>query len=137
MVESRISRDVVQRPHGTSLQIGCTKHHGANTGVHYCAGAHHARLERYIKRAVIQTPRTALASSCSQCENFGVRCRITELFTLVARTRNDLTVAHHDGTNRHITKGCSTMCLVERMAHGERIIHATTVRPVPPANSVR
>jgi len=113
VIQTRVSRHVVQRTHCTSLQVGSTKHHGAHAGIDDGACTHGARLQRHIQGAVIQPPRTDLLRSCLQRQNLCMCSGVGQLLTLITSTGNHCTVA-----NNHRTNTTDAGAMVTRMSIG-------------------
>jgi hypothetical protein len=117
VVETRIGTHVVQARGGTGLQVGGTENQATDAGIQQSAGTHHAGLECDVQGAIIESPAPEARGSILQSKHLGMCRRVARLLTLVVSRSDDLSVVHHDGTDRNIAVCKRHLRLAQCIAH--------------------
>ena len=121
MVQARVVGNPEQAAHRSSLRIGRTEHHPADTAVDDCAGAHGARLEGDVQRAIVEAPLPDDGGGIAKRKHLRVRSGIAGELAFVVAGGNDCAVARDDRSNRDIAVQRGGAGLAERLAHHRRI----------------
>ncbi len=137
VIQSRVSRNVVQRSRGTRFEVGGAEYQGSHARIYDCPGTHRARLERYVERALIQPPRAEVSGCRTKRQYLGMCSWVSTVLALIACTRDHFAVVQHNGTYGHVAVSNCALRFGERMAHCGFIVHIMTVRPEPLGHSVR
>ncbi len=69
----------------------------------HCCSTHGARLEGYVKGALVEIFSSKCIGSCGDGEHFGMGGYIVEQFGLVVCPGYDLIATHHDGAHWYLT----------------------------------
>src|SRR5882762_4534005 len=104
-------------PHRPGLFVGCAEDDEGDASEDRRTGAHRARLDRHIERAIRETPATERASGFAYREDFGVCGRVRIDFATVARTRDDRAVTHDRRADRDVAVVRSEAPFLEGVAH--------------------
>ena len=122
VVQACIAVETIERTQRPALGVGRAVHAAVDTRVHHQTRAHKAGFERHVDGAAAQAP-TAQRRGCPRHGRelrMGRRVRIG--LTAVMRTRHDLTVADHHGTDGHLALARRRLRLGQRLAHKELVI---------------
>src|SRR5438093_532934 len=126
-------RDVGGRDHRAGRGSRRAEHHERHAREHDRTGAHDARLERHVHRAVDQAPGADALPCLAQREDLGVARGVAGLLATVTRASDDLAAAHDDRADRHVLVLDGGPRFVERGSHegdvlgGARQLHAAMV----------
>src|SRR5204863_5476190 len=105
-----------------------------------------ARFEGDVEDGARQAPAADLPGGRPQREDLRVRGRVAPKLALVARRRDHLAVASHDGADRDVAVRRRALGLAQREAHDPLVLlrermavarHAGSIRQLRAANRVR
>jgi hypothetical protein len=123
VIKSGVVQDLVQRSRRPSFGIGRAINDARDSRQHYSPGTHRAGLERYVQRAMLESPIAQRIRRLRNREHFGVRGRIVKLFTLIVRRPDYPVVApewimpYDDSADWHFVLGASGLGLAQRLPH--------------------
>src|SRR4051812_26060651 len=102
VVEPRLGEDVEDTARRARLRIGAAVDDAGHAREDDRAGAHGARLERHVERAVEHAPRADRGRRLAERDRLGVRGRVLAQLALVSPGADDLAVADDDRADRHV-----------------------------------
>ncbi len=117
MIETLVGADLIQALKRAGLGVGGPKHNAPYSRIHQRTGAHEARLEGHIERAIGEPPVPDNGRGITKSEDFGVSGRITRQFALVMAPSDYLAIADDNRSNRDIIVRQRRTRLGEREAH--------------------
>jgi len=85
--------------------------------VQHGAAAHRAGLRRHVEGTTFQPVVAQSPGRLAQCSDLGVRRRVLPQLPLVVPRADDLAVADHDGSDRHVVVGGRQLALPQGQAH--------------------
>ena len=120
-------------PHAVAaFGIGCAEDNPPDPGPKRRAGAHWARLEGHIQRALIEVLAAKKFRRRRKGLHFGMGREVIQPFAEVVGTRNHLPTGHDDGTNGHFVLLKSMLGLGQSEAHEvfivQRLFHRSKLR---------
>ena len=117
MVQARIGIQVIQRTQCARLGIRRAIHAAPHARVNHKPRTHTARLERHVDRAIGKAPATERPSGSAQGRELCMRRRVLVELATIMRPRDNLTRAHHHGTNRYLAHLNGGARLGQRLTH--------------------
>ncbi len=137
--EPWVGAHVVEAGGRPGLQVGGTVDEAPDPGVEQRTGAHEARFQRDDQRAVVEPPASECRGGVAQCQDLGVRRRVTGLLALVVTSGDHTSVVEHDGADGHVAVVEGRARLVERVLHrrvvGEVVVGESHRRESRPATT--
>ena len=100
---------------------GGAKDHGADTGVHHRAHAHHAGLHRDVQRGASQPVIAHGRGRGPQCDDLGMRSGIVRGDGLIVPGADDLLIQHDDRADGDFADRSRARGFCERKTH-ERVV---------------
>src|SRR5205823_545959 len=82
MVQARVRAEGKQGPQRSGLRVIATEDHLCYASLEQSAGAHRARLERYVDRRALEPPALDALARLSEREDLGVCGRVSKRFSL-------------------------------------------------------
>ena len=117
MIQARVGIQVIQRTQRARLGITRAIHAAPHARVDHKARAHAAGFQRHINRTVEKAPAAKRLGSGAHGRKLGMSRRVLVEFAPIVRPRDDLTVAHHYGSDGHLAHRSSGARLRQRLAH--------------------
>lgn len=97
--------------------VARTVNHASHLRPTQCSGAHYARLNGDVERAVGKVFAAELVGSRRYSLHFGVRCHIAERLRKVMRPRNDAVARHYHGAHGYLSLVARSLRLHKSAAH--------------------
>src|SRR5438045_249272 len=104
-------------PHRSGLFVGGAEDHERDASEDGRAGAHSARLDSHVERAVRESPAAERARCIANRDHLRVRGRIGISLSSVAGAGDDGAVAYDRGTDRHVAVLPRTTPLLQCITH--------------------
>ena len=117
MVEPAILLQPIQRAQRPTLSIGRPVYAAAHTGIDHKAGAHGARLQRHVHRAVAQAPSAQRFGGVAKSQKLRVGTRVLVEFAPIMRSRDHGAVPHDDRPDRNLAHSSRLLRLGKSLAH--------------------
>ena len=117
MIQARVGIEVIQGSQRARLGVTRAIHAAPHARVNHKPRTHAAWLERHVGRAIGKAPAAKRLGSGAHGRKLGMSRRILIELAPIVRPRDDLTVAHHHGTNRYLAHRSSGASLRQRLTH--------------------
>jgi len=99
MIETRMTEQVADGSRHPCFLVPRAEYDSLHSGENYCPGAHCARLQRHVERAVVEPPAIELRRRLPNREDLSVRCRILITYRAVRRGGEECALANDNGSD--------------------------------------
>ena len=126
-----MSKEITHGSRHASLRVPRSEYNATNTCEDNCACTHRARLQRYVKSAVVKTPTFQLRGSVSNRNELCVSGRVLIADRSVVGSSDDCAVANDERANGHLVLSRRVVRKRNRVVH-EPLIELGTRRASQP-----
>src|SRR5690348_10241413 len=131
MIQLPMADDVTDRTSHAGFLIPRTEYQSIEPREDDRAGAHRARLEGYVQRAIVEAPAPKHSGGLTNGEHLGVRCRVLIALCPVCCLCEEPTVANDDGTDRNVAGRRGFRRDGQGLTHPSLIRRQAGQRPAP------